>query len=259
MHYWHKSTFVTLTPTCTLPIPATTRPFLRLSSFSVTRSATSITRVAELSDRLSVEVIGYTHERRPILFVVATSPENRARLDTIRTRHRALTEAGNDQPISDDMPGITWINYGVHGAEASGMDASLPFVYHLAAVHGAEASGMDASLPFVYHLAAARGEKIERILSDSVVLVTAIFNPDGHSQRVAWFDAYGSKRRIGDPAHIEHAHIEHQHNWQFARTNHYWFDLNRQWLLLTQLLVRPEPAMVAFDAAGTAGLDAQVA
>jgi hypothetical protein len=150
-----------------------------------------ITRVVELSDRLSVEVIGYTHERRPILFVVATSPENHARLDTIRTRHQALTEADSDQAISDDMPGITWINYGVHGAEASGMDASLPFVYHLAA---------------------ARGEKIERILSDSVVLVTAIFNPDGHSQRVAWFDAYGSKRRIGDPAHIEH-----QHNWQFAR------------------------------------------
>ena len=170
-----------------------------------------ITRVAELSDRLSVEIIGYTHERRPILFVVATSPENHARLDTIRTRHKALAEADNDRPVGDDMPGITWINYGVHGAESSGMDASLPFVYHLAA---------------------ARGDEIERILSDSVVLVTAIFNPDGHAQRVAWFDAYGGKRRIGDPAHIEH-----QHNWQFARTNHYWFDLNRQWLLLTQ----PEP------------------
>ncbi|MGI9248545.1 MAG: M14 family zinc carboxypeptidase [Woeseiaceae bacterium] len=167
-----------------------------------------ITRVAELSDRLSVEVIGYTHERRPILFVVATSPENHARLDTIRARHAALTQGSGDQPISDDMPGITWINYGVHGAESSGMDASLPFVYHLAA---------------------ARGDKIERILSDSVILVTAIFNPDGHSQRIAWFDAYGGKQRIADPGHIEH-----QYNWQFARTNHYWFDLNRQWLLLTQ-------------------------
>lgn len=169
-----------------------------------------ITHVAGLSDRLSVEVIGYTHERRPILFVVATSPENHAQLDTIRAQHVALSEAGN-QPVTDDMPGITWINYGVHGAESSGMDASLPFVYYLAA---------------------ARGDEIDRILSDSVVLVTAIFNPDGHSQRVAWFDAYGGQQRISDPGHIEH-----QFNWQFARTNHYWFDLNRQWLLLTQ----PEP------------------
>ncbi len=170
-----------------------------------------ITRVAERSDRLTVEIIGYSHERRPILFVVATSPGNHARLDEIRSRHAALSEAGSDQPVTDDMPGITWINYGVHGAEASGMDASLPFIYHLAA---------------------ARGEEIERILSDSVILVTAVFNPDGHSQRVAWLDAWGGQRRIPDPAHIEH-----QYDWRFARTNHYGFDLNRQWLLLTQ----PEP------------------
>ena len=109
------------------------------------------------------------------------------------------------------MPIVNWVNFGVHGAESSGMDASLPFIYHLAA---------------------ARGAEIDRILSTSVVLVTAIFNPDGHSQRVAWFDAYGGQQRISDPAHIEH-----QFNWTFARTNHYWFDLNRQWLLLTQ----PEP------------------
>ena len=170
-----------------------------------------ITTVANLSDRLSVEVIGYTHERRPILFVVATSKDNHARINDIRAQHVALTEPGQNQAVTDDMPMVTWLNYGVHGAESSGMDASLPFIYYLAA---------------------AQGEEIDRILADSVVLVTAIFNPDGHSKRVAWFDAYGGQQAITDPAHIEH-----DFNWQFARTNHYWFDLNRQWLLLTQ----PEP------------------
>ena len=91
---------------------------------------------------------------------------------------------------------------------------------------------MDASLPFVYYLAAAQGEELERILDDSVILVTAVFNPDGHEQRVSWYDAWGGHIAIGDPAHIEH-----QQRWQHARTNHYGFDLNRQWLLLTQ----PEP------------------
>jgi len=170
-----------------------------------------LTTVANRSDRLSVEVIGYTHERRPILFIVATSPENRGRLDEIRAQHVALTEPDSGQAAGDDMPVVTWINYGVHGAESSGMDASLPFVYYLAA---------------------ARGENVDRILDESVILVTAIFNPDGHNQRIAWFDAYGGEQVIADPAHIEH-----DFNWQFARTNHYWFDLNRQWLLLTQ----PEP------------------
>ena len=170
-----------------------------------------IRHVAELSDRLTIETIGYSHERRPILFLVATSPENHTRIDDIKAQHVALTEPGSGQITTSDMPIVTWINYGVHGAEASGMDASLPFVYHLAA---------------------AQGEAIERVLNESVILVTAIFNPDGHSQRVSWLDANGGNRRITDPAHIEHSY-----DWRFARTNHYFFDLNRQWLLLTQ----PEP------------------
>jgi len=167
-----------------------------------------IETVAELSDRISLEVIGYTHERRPILFLVVTSSENHVQIDDIKARHAALTEPESNQDSAGNVPVVTWINYGVHGAESSGMDASLPFVYYLAA---------------------AEGEEIEQILTTSVILVTAIFNPDGHSKRIAWFDAYGSERTIADPAHIEH-----QFNGQFARTNHYHFDLNRQWLLLTQ-------------------------
>ncbi len=167
--------------------------------------------VAAASSRLSVETIGYSHERRPIEFLVATSVANHARLDDIRRAHVALTQPGSGQTVSDDMPVVTWLNYGVHGAESSGMDAALPFIYYLAA---------------------ARGPEIDEVLENSVVLVTAVFNPDGHAQRISWFDAYGGERMIADPGHAEH-----EYSWQHARTNHYGFDLNRQWLLLTQ----PEP------------------
>ena len=167
-----------------------------------------ITTVANMSDRLKLEIAGYTHERRPILFVIATSPGNHARLDEIRAQHNALTEPGSGQEVSDSMPVVTWLNYGVHGAESSGMDASLPIVYHLAA---------------------AQGTRIENELANSVVLVTAVFNPDGHAQRAAWLDAYGGQVPNADPQHAEH-----DMHWQFARTNHYWFDLNRQWVSVTQ-------------------------
>ncbi len=167
-----------------------------------------ITTVAKMSDRLKLEIAGYTHERRPILFVIATSPGNHARLDEIRVQHNALTEPGSGQEVSDSMPVVTWLNYGVHGAESSGMDASLPIVYHLAA---------------------AQGTRIENELANSVVLVTAVFNPDGHAQRAAWLDAYGGQVPNADPQHAEH-----DMDWQFARTNHYWFDLNRQWVSVTQ-------------------------
>ncbi len=167
--------------------------------------------LAERSDRLTVETIGYSHERRPILFLVATTPDNHARLDDIREQHVALSEPGSGQDVTDDMPVVTWLNYGVHGAESSGLDAAVPFVYHLAA---------------------ARGDAIDQVLERSVVLITAIFNPDGHSKRIGWFDTFGGERMIANPDHAEH-----DFDGRWARTNHYGFDLNRQWLLLTQ----PEP------------------
>lgn len=167
-----------------------------------------ITEIAEASPRMTVEVIGHTHERRPILFVVATSPQNHERIDQIRAAQVARTEGG---VAADNMPAVTWLNYGVHGAEESGMDASLPVIYHLAA---------------------AQGETIERQLRESVVLLTAVFNPDGHNRRIAWRDqGWMNNSNRNDENRL------HNFEWPSPRTNHYWFDLNRQWLLLTQ----PEP------------------
>ena len=170
-----------------------------------------ITAVAEMSDRLSLEVIGYSHEQRPILFVVATSAANQSRIDNIRAQHVALTEPDIEQAVTADMPVVTWLNFGVHGAESSGMDASLPTVYYLAA---------------------AQGAAVDEFLSNSVVLVTAVFNPDGHAWRAQWLDTWGGQSIITDPQHIQH-----NYNGQQARTNHYGFDLNRQWISVTQ----PEP------------------
>lgn len=167
-----------------------------------------IREVAERSPRLTVETAGFSHERRPILFVVATSEANQGRIDAIRERHIGLTEPGIEETISDDMPVVTWLNYGVHGAESSGMDAALPTVYYLAA---------------------AEGESVERLLRDSVILVTAVFNPDGHAHRISWLDTFSSRIVNADPNHIEH-----HYDGRLARTNHYGFDLNRQWLSATQ-------------------------
>ena len=109
------------------------------------------------------------------------------------------------------MPVVTWLNYGVHGAESSGMDAALPTVYYLAAAHGGA---------------------VDDLLTNSVILVTAVFNPDGHAHRIAWMDTFSSRLANADPNHIEH-----DYDGRLARTNHYGFDLNRQWMSVTQ----PEP------------------
>lgn len=169
------------------------------------RLVTYLQQVAGASERMTVETIGYSHEGRPILFLTISSPENLARIETIRQEHLA-TVAG--KVPSEQQPVVTWINYGVHGAEASGMDSVVPTVYHLAA---------------------AQDDKTKAILSDSVIVITAVFNPDGHARRASWVTSYGSKMLATNPIHDIHSTI-----WPGARTNHYWFDLNRQWLLQTQ-------------------------
>jgi hypothetical protein len=160
--------------------------------------------LAEGSDRIAVETIGYSHERRPILTFTVTSPENHANLESIRTTHLERL-AGRAE--ADAAPMILWINYGVHGAETSSMDAAIPLLYHYAAGQGAE---------------------IETQLNDAVMIFTVVFNPDGHARRidhVETFWTYAENTDLSDEAH---------NMWIEARTNHYWFDLNRQWLLLTQ-------------------------
>lgn len=165
-------------------------------------------QLAEQSPRINVETIGYSHENRPILFLTVSSPENLARIDEIKAQHLLRTNPARASEASDDLPVVTWVNYGVHGAEASGMEAAIPTLYHLAAAQDAATQDQ---------------------LANSIILITAIFNPDGHSRRVSWVSQYGSDIRITDPNHEIHNQI-----WPGGRTNHYWFDLNRQWLLQTQ-------------------------
>lgn len=167
-----------------------------------------IRKIAEASPRMLVETIGYSHENRPILFITVSSPENLARLDEIKANHLLRSDPVRTSEASDDLPVVTWLNYGVHGAEASGMDAALPTLYHLAA---------------------SQDDATKSQLDNSIILITAIFNPDGHSRRVGWVTQYGSDLRATDPNHEIHNQA-----WPSARTNHYWFDLNRQWLLQTQ-------------------------
>jgi hypothetical protein len=69
--------------------------------------------VAEKSDRVNVETIAQTHEGRDILMLTISSPENLTRIDEIKAAHVALSDPNSTQQVSDDMPVVTWLNYGV--------------------------------------------------------------------------------------------------------------------------------------------------
>ena len=160
--------------------------------------------LADRSPAIAVETIGYSHERRPILTFTVTSGANHARLDQIRENHLARARG---ETVPADTPMVLWINFGVHGAETSSMDAAIPLLHYFAA---------------------GRGEQIQNKLDNAVMIFTVTFNPDGHARRIDHVETYWSyadNTDISDEAH---------NLWIEARTNHFWFDLNRQWLLVTQ-------------------------
>jgi hypothetical protein len=155
--------------------------------------------LAAASPRVSIKVTGYTYERRPLLQLAITSVENQGKLETLRQQH--LEGAG---------PLVVWLGYSVHGDEPSGSNASM-----LAA----------------YYLASSRSTAVNELLDGSVILIDPSVNPDGLNRFASWANANASRVPVADP--VTRQHVQH---WPEGRTNHYWFDLNRDWLPL----VHPE-------------------
>lgn len=155
--------------------------------------------LAEASPRVSLKTIGYTYEQRPLLQLAITSAENQENLDSLRRSH-----------LDGSGPLVVWLGYSVHGDEASGSNASM-----LAA----------------YYLAASRSAFVEELLAGSVILIDPAINPDGLNRFASWVNSNAGKHPVSDPQTRQH-----EQDWPEGRTNHYWFDLNRDWLPL----VHPE-------------------
>jgi hypothetical protein len=161
--------------------------------------------VAESSDRVTIEDRGSTFEGRPLLLLTITSPDNHDRLEEIRTTHVALTEAGQSSALNvSTMPLV---------------------VYQGFSVHGNEPSGANASLLLAYYLAAAEGPEIDALLENTVILLDPVLNPDGLQRFAHWANTHKSENLNTDVNDREFHEA-----WPGGRTNHYWFDLNRDWL-----------------------------
>lgn len=108
-------------------------------------------------------------------------------------------------------------------------DNNILKVWNGFSVHGNEASGANASVLYAYHLVAGHSKKIDKILNETVVIIDPTINPDGYDRFVT--DVNSMRGMIDNNDSNDSAHQEQKPN---GRTNHYWFDLNRDWLLLSQ-------------------------
>lgn len=159
---------------------------------------------AAAPERTQFEIIGRTHEQRPLLQLTLSSARNMQRLEQIRTAHLAVSR-GEKQP-DPDLPAIIWLGYSIHGNEASGANAALRVVHQLLS---------------------AEDPQVKSLLDNSIILLQPSLNPDGHDRFATWVNMHQGTAPVADPQHREH--IE---PWPNGRPNHYWFDLNRDWLLL---------------------------
>jgi Zinc carboxypeptidase len=169
------------------------------------RLVTYMKTIDAASDRVSAVVTGTTHEGRQQLALFITSPANHARLEEIRKQHLQLSNAEQSATLNTaDMPLVVWIGCSIHGNEPSGANMSLLLAYYLAAAQGAQ---------------------VDDLLNNTVIILDPSFNPDGLNRFANWVNTNKSAVQITD---INNRELNEP--WPGGRTNHYLFDLNRDWL-----------------------------
>ncbi len=159
--------------------------------------------VANSSERIVIEETGKTYENRPLLILKVSSEENIKNLTSIKNSHLEISN-GIKKSDFKNMPVIVYQGYSVHGNEASASNAALLGIYHLAASNEPETL---------------------KILNNSVILFDPCLNPDGLQRFANWVNS--NKNLVPNPDNNDR---EFSEVWPGGRTNHYWFDLNRDWL-----------------------------
>jgi len=155
------------------------------------------------SNWVKIESYGKTNEGRLLQLAFISSPENLKDIEKIRKNH--LKNSGSEIGELNSDKAIVWLSYNVHGNESSSTEASMKTIYNLIT-------------------------KYKDWLKDTIVIIDPCVNPDGRDRYVNW---YKQKKRL--PYNPNSFSREHKEPWQNGRTNHYAFDLNRDWAWATQI------------------------
>ena len=163
--------------------------------------------VADLSPLAEYRSYGSTYEGRPLGVCFVSSEENLANLEDLRKNNIIKT-------------GLT---------EGTFSGKQIPFIWLAYNVHGNEAVGMEAAMKTLYTLVSESFKGADEFLRNCVIIIDPCQNPDGHELYVSRYR--NSQSLVPNPD--ENA-LEHNQGWPGARTNHYSFDLNRDWTWQTQ-------------------------
>ncbi len=166
-------------------------------------------KLSEASPRISLHTYGETYEKRNLYYLIITSATNQGNIEKIRTNNLKLADPVNTSPqeaavMMKTQPVVVSYSYNIHGNEASSTEAAMQVAYRLAATDDATAKS---------------------ILENTVFVMMPCINPDGRDRYVYWVNSVQRDQIAAGPRDLEH-----YAPWPNGRTNHYWFDLNRDWI-----------------------------
>jgi hypothetical protein len=162
--------------------------------------------IASQSDKVKIIPYGTTNEGRPLFVAAIGSSENIKNLEQIRQHNLGLVK-GTVQDLN--QPGIVWLSYNVHGNEPASSEAAMLTLFAL----------VDPA-----------NNQTKEWLKNTVVMIDPCINPDGRDRYVNWYN-----NAVGTQYNADPAAREHMEPWPAGRTNHYNFDLNRDWAWQTQV------------------------
>jgi hypothetical protein len=155
---------------------------------------------ATLPGQVRLETYGYTPERRPLFIALVSAPEHMEQAEALRLKHLESTDGKGDARLA-----VVWLSYNVHGNESVSTEASMQTLYDLLTSK-------------------------KSYLENTLVIMDPCINPDGRERYVNWYYQYKNTPYQADPNSKEH-----WEGWWSGRSNHYMFDLNRDWAWLTQV------------------------
>jgi hypothetical protein len=169
--------------------------------------------LAEKSPRAKLFEYAKSHEGRTLYYLAVSSEANIKRLDQIKADLGKLADPrsisnGDADRLLDSTPAVAWMAY---------------------VIHGDEISGSDAALALAYHLAACTDEPVKKLLDQVVVLIDPVMNPDGRDRFITMIN----QNRTVQPG-VDDQSLLHTGFWPQGRTNHYLFDMNRDWMFGVQ-------------------------
>ena len=162
--------------------------------------------LANASKRIDIENRGFSYEGRPLVLLTITSEENHDNLIKFKRSHIDYIDGKSDNKSSNfyNRPVVIYQGYSIHGNEPSGSNAAMLYAYYLAS---------------------SNSDDVKNQLKNSIILLDPSLNPDGLQRFANWVNTNKSQNLNSDSNDREF-----NEHWPRGRTNHYWFDMNRDWL-----------------------------